>query len=92
MKRYESAFRDALTPEVLAKVEAAVRERWRRRQEEAIAIRAMDEVSSRVLRDLGMADGMTFREFIETERIAAHEVGHELQASAFAALLRRDRP
>ena len=89
MKRYERAFQDALTPQVLAKVEAAVRERWRRRQEEAIAIRAMKDAPGRVLRELGLGDGMTFREFIETERIEAHNVGHELQASAFAALLRR---
>ena len=88
MKRYEQAFQEALTPEVLAKVEAAVRERWRRRQEEAVAIRAMKDAPGRLLRQLGMGDGLTFREYLETERIEAQDVGHELQASAFAALLR----
>lgn len=89
MRRYERAFQDALTPEVLAKVEAAVREKWRRRQEEAAYIRTLKDAPARVMRELGMGDSLTWREFVQSERLAAEEVGHYLQATAFAALIRR---
>ena len=89
MKRYERGFEDVLTPEVLAKVEAGVRERWRRRQDEAAYIATLKDAPGRVLQQLGMGDSYTEREFIQSEKIAAEDVGHYLQASAFAALLRR---
>ena len=82
------SYQEALTPAILRQVETAMREKWRRRQEEAVAIRAMRGESGRLLRQLGMGESLTFLVYLRQQLSEARGQGFELQAAAINSIIR----
>ena len=82
------SYSEALTPAVLRQVEATLRDKWRRRQEEAVAIRAMRGESGKLLRQLGMGESMTFLVYLREQLEEARGQGFELQAAAINSIIK----
>ena len=82
------SYQEALTPAVLRQVEATLRDKWRRRQEEAVAIRAMRGESGKLLRQLGMGESMTFLVYLREQLEEARGQGFELQAAAINSIIK----
>ena len=82
------SYSEALTEQVLAKVEATLRAKWSRRQEEATAIRSMSGESGKLLRELDMGKSLTFLAYLRQQLEDARGMGFELQAAAINRIIR----